>query len=198
MFKTTHRLVYGVSYAVAIIGGLALTAIILMVCLSIIGRTASGILYSGFMTQYMPGLANALLAMGVGPVRGDYELLELGMAFCIFCFLPYCQVTSGHATVDIFTSGLSERLKRLLQMVIEITFAAVLVVVAMRLYDGMLTIQRRNSLTFMLQIPVWWSYLAAFYPAALAAGVACYMALVRSAEALLNRPLIDASLGAEH
>jgi TRAP-type C4-dicarboxylate transport system permease small subunit len=198
MFKTTHRMVHGLSYAVAVVGGLALTAIILMVCLSILGRTASGFLYSGFVTQFAPDLANSLLAMGVGPVRGDYELLELGMAFCIFCFLPYCQVTSGHATVDIFTSGLSERFKRYLQMVIEITFAAVLVVVAMRLYDGMLTIQRRNSMTFMLQIPLWWSYLAAFYPAALAAAVGCYMALVRSAEALLNRPLIDASLGADH
>lgn len=198
MFKTTHRMVHGISYAVAVVGGLALTAIIFMVCLSILGRTASGFLYSSFMTAQMPELANTLLAMGVGPVRGDYELLELGMAFCIFCFLPYCQVTSGHASVDIFTAGLNERAKRLLQMVIEIIFAAVLVVIAMRLYDGMVTIQRRNSMTFMLQIPVWWSYYAAFFPAALAAAVGCYMAVVRSAEALFNRSLIDSSLGADH
>jgi len=31
------------------------------------------------------------------------------MAFCIFAFLPYCQLTAGHAAVDVFTDPLPAR-----------------------------------------------------------------------------------------
>jgi TRAP-type C4-dicarboxylate transport system permease small subunit len=198
MFPTIHRSVRALAYVMAIAGGVVLTAVILMVCASILGRTTTSILHSGFMQTNLPGLASWLLATGIGPIRGDYELLESGMAFSIFAFLVWCQVTAGHATVDIFTDGLRPWLKRVLAAVIEVVFAAVLVIVAIQLYDGMLTQQRRRSTTFLLQFPVWWSYMAAVVPAFVAAGVAVYMALVRIAEAALNRPLIRAEQGTDH
>jgi TRAP-type C4-dicarboxylate transport system permease small subunit len=198
MFLRLHRLVRAIAYLMAVLGGVVLFAIVLMVCLSILGRTATSILHSGVMQTGAPGLANWLLGTGIGPIRGDYELLETGMAFCIFAFLAWCQVTSGHATVDIFTDGLRPWAKRVLQAVVEVVFAAVLVLVAVQLYDGMLAQQRRRSTTFLLQFPLWWSYMGAVVPAFIAAGVACYMALVRLAEAALNRPLITADAGADH
>lgn len=198
MFNLIHRGVRALAFAMAIAGGLVLTAIILMVCLSVVGRTATSILHSGFMQTNLPGLAAWLLSTGVGPIRGDYELLEMAMAFSIFAFLVWCQVTSGHASVDIFTDGLKPWAKRVLIALIEVVMAAVIVVIALQLYDGMLTQQRRRSTSFLLQFPVWWGYAAAVVPAFLAAGVSVYMALVRIAEAALNRTLISAEQGADH
>ena len=198
MFLLIHRTMRGAAYAMAMLGGIVLVAIILMICLSILGRTATSILHSGFMQSWAPGMANALLSTGIGPVPGDYELVEIAVAFSIFAFLVWCQVTAGHASVDIFTDGLRPRLKRLLIALIEVVFAGVMVILALQLYDGMLTQQRRGSVSFLLQIPAWWGYAAAVVPAALAAIVSTYMAGVRLAEAMLNRPLIPATEGAEH
>jgi hypothetical protein len=44
-----------------------------------------------------------------GPVKGDFEVVEAGIAFSIFAFLPICQLHGGHATVDIFTNLMPKR-----------------------------------------------------------------------------------------
>lgn len=182
----------------AIIGGIVLGAMILMICVSITGRSLAALVHSGFMQGMFPGLDNRVMGFRVGSIRGDFELVEFGMAFVVFAFLPWCQVTGGHASVDIFTDNLRPRLKRILQAVIEITFAVVLIYVALKLHEGMALQQRRRTTTFLLQIPVWWSFLAALIPAYLASGIACYMAFVRVFEAALNRSLTQAETGAEH
>lgn len=197
MIQPLHRIIYALAYSMAIIGGIVLMALILMICASILGRTAASFLYSPLMRDTFPGLSAWLLGLGLGAIRGDYELLESGMAFAVFAFLGLCQITAGHATVGILTDRLSERPRRLLQMVIEIVFAATLVLIAVQLHDGMQTQMRRGSVTFLLQYPLWWSYAAAFVPAVFAAGVGIYMALIRTAEGVLNRPLIDPTTGAE-
>jgi TRAP-type C4-dicarboxylate transport system permease small subunit len=194
MFQQIHRGVRALAYVMAIMGGFVLAAIILMVCASILGRTATWLA----RTETIPGFAAMVATLGIGPVHGDYELLEITMPFVIFAFLPWCQVTAGHASVDIFTDGLRAWARRVLVAVLEVVFAAVLVLIAVQLYDGMLVQQRRGSTTFLLQIPVWRSYQAATIPAAVAALVACWMALVRLAEAASNRSLIRTEAGAEH
>ena len=197
MFKSIHRLVHGVAWFMAVVGGAVLTGLVLMMCLSIIGRTLSTILHSDFMQGTMGGLSNALIDAGVGPIYGDYEFVAAGLAFCTFCFLGYCQMTGGHATVDIFTEGLRPRAKRVLQMLVETLLAAALVLIAVQLYDGMATLMRRGSTTFLLQYPLWWNYALAVVPAVLSAVVSVYMALVRAAEALRNETLVSMH-GAEH
>jgi TRAP-type C4-dicarboxylate transport system permease small subunit len=198
MLLTIHKGVRALALLMAILAGVLLTAIILMVCTSILGRTGFTILNSTIVMGSFPDAARWLLAAGVGPIRGDYELLEFAMPLVIFGFLPWCQVTAGHASVDIFTDGLRPWAKRVLVAVIELVFAVVLVIVAIQLHDGMLTQARRRSTTFLLQFPVWWSYQAAVVPAVVAAGVACWMAFVRIVEVGLNRPLIATEQGAEH
>ncbi|MCC6000507.1 MAG: TRAP transporter small permease [Pararhodobacter sp.] len=182
----------------AVVGGVVLAVTILMICLSITGRTMTSILHSGFMQTNLPALADWLLGLRIGPIRGDFELVEAAMAFSVFAFLAWCQVTSGHATVDIFTDGLRPWARRVLQAVIELVFAVVLVYIALKLHEGMQIQQRRRTTTFLLQMPLWWSYMAALIPAYLAAAVGCYMAAVRVFEAILNRPLIRAEAGAGH
>ena len=194
MIATVHKGVRALAFVMAVAGGIVLSGIILMVCFSIIGRTATWFVHSG----HLPWLASLVAATGIGPVRGDYELLEFALPVALFCFLVWCQVTAGHASVDIFTDGWRPWAKRVLLAIIEAVFAVVLVLIALQLYDGMLTQQRRRTTTFLLQFPVWWSYQAAVIPAVVAAGVACWMAFVRLAEAALNRSLIQADQGTDH
>lgn len=198
MFQQLHRIVRGLAWVMAVLGGLVLTGLILMICLSITGRTMSSIFHSGLMQAHAPAFADWVLAKGIGPIRGDFELVEASMAAVIFAFLVWCQVTSGHAAVDIFTQSLRGRPRHILQALIEIGLAVALVLIAIKLHEGMDQQQRRRTTTFVLQFPLWWSYLAAVIPAYIAAGVACYMALVRIAEAALGRPLIPTEHGAEH
>lgn len=189
LFPAADRAVRALAQAMALLGGAVLMAMVVMVCLSILGRSALALLHSGFMQAHLPVLARALLDAGVGPIRGDYELVESGMAFAIFAFLPWCHLTGGHATVDLLAERLPLRARRVLEAVAAAVFAAALVLIAVKLHEGMDAQMRRGTTTFLLQYPVWWSYLAALIPAYLAAGVGCYLALVRLAEAALNRPL---------
>ncbi|MCB1405384.1 MAG: TRAP transporter small permease [Rhodobacteraceae bacterium] len=193
-----HRVFYGLAWVMALVGGAVLTALVLMICVSILGRTATSILHSTWMQTTMPDLAQTLIDTGIGPVFGDYEFLVAGLAFCVFAFLGWCQITGGHATVDVFTAGLSDRSRRILQMIIEIVFAAALVLIAVQLYEGMSALMRRRTTTFLLQYPVWWNYAVALVPAVITAIIGVYMALVRTAEAFKNRSLIDAAQGADH
>ncbi|MCA2011629.1 TRAP transporter small permease [Cereibacter sphaeroides] len=197
MFRTIHKAIHGIAWLMAVIGGLTLAILILMICLSILGREASDLLHSAWMQSTAPGLAQSLLDAGVGPIYGDYELVVAGMAFSVFCFLGWCQITAGHATVDVFTASLSQQKLRWLQMFIEILFAVALVYVAIQLYEGMTTLQRRRSTTFLLQYPLWWNYAVALVPAIATAVIAVYMAIVRIVEAFTNQTLV-ASAGADH
>lgn len=198
MFQDLHKAMRSIAYGFALIGGAVLSFVIVMVCLSILGRTSTSILYSEVVQTNLPALARFLLSTGVGPIKGDYEILEAAMPFTIFSFLAYCQITAGHATVDIFTDRLRGRARRVLAMVIEVIFAAVLILVAVQMYDGMNTMMRRNSLTFILQFPVWWAYAAAMVPAVIVVIVAIWMAIVRVVEAALDQSIIAETAGAEH
>ncbi len=55
------------------IGGVVLVLLTIMTCISIVGRAG--------------------LTIGLRPVKGDFELIEAGVAFAIFAFLPWCQFT---------------------------------------------------------------------------------------------------------
>ncbi len=78
-----------------------------MTTFSIIGRSINKVLHNEFFQTRLSGLSQALLDLGVGEINGNYELLEAGVAFAIFSFLPICQFNGAHATVDVFTSFLS-------------------------------------------------------------------------------------------
>lgn len=184
-----HKTVLAVTRLMAILGGIVLSILILVVCVSVAGRALNGMLH-GSIGAVAPDLARSLLDMGVGPINGDFELVESGIAFAIFSFLPLAQVTSSHASVDIFTSFFPNRLNMFLRMIIEIVFAAVLLLIAVQLYNGMLSKMRYGETTFLLQFPIWWAYAASLIGAALAGVVGIYMAAVRVAEFFSNRIIV--------
>ena len=186
------------SRVMAVLGGLMLSFLIVMVCLSILGRSLSGILHSDGVMSAMPAMAQWLLGLGIGPINGDFEMVETGVAFAIFAFLPLCQITGGHASVDIFTSKLSARTNRVLQMLIDILFAFVLVVIAVQLFGGLQSKLRSGQTTLLLEIPVWWGYAICMLGAVTAAVVGVYVAITRVREVVTGDAILTQMEGADH
>lgn len=182
----------------ALMGGIVLMVLIVLTCLSVLGRGINTFLHSAFMKGFAPGFAEALLATGIGPVNGDFELVEAGMAFAIFAFIPLCQLNGSHASVDIFTAGFSRRANRILLVVIEVVFAAVLTLIAWQLLNGTMNMYNSGQTTFLLQFPEWWSYAASMTGATAAALVAAYVAGARIAEAMSGKVILPPELGADH
>lgn len=183
-----HRCVEKLARTFALIGGGVLTFLIILTCASVLGRTINSILHSDLIQTAMPDLAAIMLATGIGPINGDYEIVEAGMAFAIFAFLPICQLHGSHASVDVFTSKLPQRFNRALRMVIELAFAAVLITFAWQLSLGGLSKYNSGQTTFLLEFPVWWSYAASILAAWVAALVGVYVALARTREGITGQP----------
>lgn len=193
-----HRTLLFLSHVMAILGGLMLSALILLTVFSVVARALDRLFHWMIDTDTAAGLGRWMIDAGVGPMLGTFELLEAGIAFVIFAFLPICQITGGHATVDIFTSAMSEGTNRVLRGLTEVVFAAILVLIAAQLFGGLMTKFNSGQTTLELQFPVWYSYAIALTGAALAALVAVYLAVVRVIEMVTKRTILPADLGAEH
>lgn len=193
-----HGILMTLSRWMAVIGGGVLVALIVLMCLSVTGRGLNTFLHGDMMQGTAKGLADALLATGVGPILGDFEIVEAGIAFAIFAFLPLCQITQSHATVDVFTALMSERVNRVLVLISEILFFAVLALIAWRLWDGMMSKLGNGETTFLIQFPVWWGYATCMVPAILALIVAAHMAITRLVEVTTGRTILPLSAGADH
>ncbi|MEM5582673.1 TRAP transporter small permease [Roseibium sp. AS2] len=182
----------------AILGGLVLTALIALTCISVLGRGLNTLGHSEFLKSISQSAADALIATGVGPVSGDFELVEAGISFTIFAFLPICQLRRGHATVDIFANGFPRWLNRLLETFWEVLLSALILVITWRLFVGMGDKMRYNETTFLLQFPIWWSFALSFCAALVASLVAVYCAGVRILELITGRRTEPQAEGADH
>ena len=156
----------------AILGGAVLTALAIMSVVSITGRWAVG--------TSIPFLSS------MGPVQGDFELVEMGVAFAVFSFLGWCQYQRGHVTVDIFVSRLSPRALAGLSTLSNAAITAVAVLIAWHHGLGMMDRMRYNESTMILQIPVWWGYAASLVGAWMFALVSLYT-VWRSANEMLGQ-----------
>ncbi len=177
-----YRFFNGLSRFMAYLGGMMLVLLILLTCISVVGRSLNGFFHSGLVESIAPGFAKWALDLGVGPVNGDFELIEAGVAFSIFAFMPLCQITGGHASVELLSKTMSPFINRLLQFIIDTVFALVLLLIAVQLYSGMLSKMRSGQTTLLLESPVWWGYALSLVGAVVAAAVAIYIAFIRSAE----------------
>ena len=165
----------------AILGGLVLCALVLLTCVSVLGRGLNTLGHSAPLEGSLPALSALLLGTGVGPVPGDFELVEAGVAFAIFAFLPICQLHGAHASVDVFTGLLPRAVQRAIVAFWELVLAATIALLAWRLFVGLQGKLANGETTFMLQFPLWWSYAASFAAAAVAVLVALYCAAARLA-----------------
>ncbi|MBE1297941.1 TRAP transporter small permease [Phycobacter azelaicus] len=181
-----HKLMMGLARKMAILGGMVLVLLILLTCLSIIGRLLNGVLHGDFMQGLAPDLSNWLINY-IGPINGDFEMVEAGVAFAIFAFIPLCQITSGHASVDVVANAFPRKVNRFLRMVIAILFAGVLGLITVKLADGMIGKYHNGETSFLLEFPTWWAYAASLFGATMAAIVGIYMAIVRTTEFMTGR-----------
>ena len=191
-----RRLIYFLARFTAVIGGLVLMALVLMTTASIIGRTVNKMLHSPFFQEKLTGLSQGLIDMGIGEINGNYELLEAGVAFAIFSFLPICQYYGAHATVDVFTSFLPARVNRWIMAFWEVVLAAVIVLIIWRLYEGMQRYLGNGETTLFLQFPVWWAYAASFASGVIASVVSVYCAVIRVIEAIRGTDILPREQGA--
>ncbi|SHH20653.1 Tripartite ATP-independent transporter, DctQ component [Marivita hallyeonensis] len=174
----------------AVLGGVVLTLLVILTCVSVLGRGLNTFGHSDLVTD---GFGAWLIGTGVGPVTGDFELVEAGIAFAIFAFLPICQLYSGHATVDIFTSAMSERVNRWLQAFWEVVLTLVILLITWRLSAGMMDKINNGETTFLLQFPIWWAYAASFVAALVASVTAIFCAIGRVTLAATGRSILPAS-----
>ncbi|MFN0264202.1 TRAP transporter small permease [Tepidamorphus sp. 3E244] len=159
MWNSIDRAVELVAKALALLGGLVLVAVMLLVVVSITGR--------------------ALIPFGLGPVPGDFELVEAGTAFAIFAFLPWCQYSRGHVAVDILVPIIGKRRDAVLYVDHNLMMTAVAAFITWRLWAGMLDKMTYNETTFILRLPVWWGY-AICVPLAVAFTLVAAFTVVRS------------------
>jgi len=182
----------------ALMGGIVLTALVTLTCISVVGRGLNRLGHSDLMEGLAPGLAAWLVGTGVGPIPGDYELVEAGIAFAVFAFLPICQLYAAHATVDVFAGMMPRGVNRFLTAFWEVMLAVVIIVIGWRLYAGFTEKLANGQTTFLLQFPVWWAYGASLVAAIVAGLVGLYCAVARLVEARTGRSTLPGGQGAEH
>ena len=171
------RAVFWLARSIAITGGLVLTALVLLMVFSVIGR--------------------ALIWAGLSSIHGDYELVEAGVGFAIFAFLPWAHLTRGHAIVSIFTDFAGARINA---WILVVTDALMLVVAAFLTWrHGLGTIDKFNygETTLLLRMPLGWSYAASLVGAVAFVIVAAYV-LARSVSLALSADPPHPANGAGH
>jgi hypothetical protein len=102
------RFFHRVAIGMALAGGIVLCAVIVMVGLSVLGRASSDLAHG--LRDSLP-FAQALIDLGLGAIRGDFELVEAALGFVIFAFMPLASLQRAHARVDLLTPYLPRRIK---------------------------------------------------------------------------------------
>ncbi|MFN3259045.1 MAG: TRAP transporter small permease [Pikeienuella sp.] len=154
-----------IAQALALLGGVTLAAVALMSVGSIGGRALSG--------------------FGLGPILGDFELVQVGCAVAVFSFLPLCVMRRGNVTVDIVVDLFPNRLRAFFSLVGDAAIVAAAWLIASRLWLGMLDKRSYGEETFILGMPVWWGYAASMAGAGFFLVVAVY-AFWRGLNAMLR------------
>ncbi len=120
----------------ASLGGLILVALALMTLASVIGR-----------------------AFFSSPIQGDIELVQLGCAVCVACFLPYTQYQRANIIVDFFTDKCSDKTKQFLDGFGALLIGLCFSLLAWRIAVGGMIIKENGETSMLMSIPVWIPYL---------------------------------------
>jgi len=172
--EAVGRIVGTLAKLMALTGGTLLVALAVMSVTSITGRAFS--------------------RMGLGPVPGDFELIEAGCAVAIFAFLPWCQYRQGHVTVDLLASYLPARLWAVLAVFGNLAMSIAAVVLTWHLWLGFLDKLAYGETSMILQMPVWWGY-AAGSAGAFVFMLTCFYTVWRSLNEVLAGPEKAAEAG---
>lgn len=148
MYAASYKVADFIARGLAYAGGAILIVITLLTCASIAGRA------------FVP------LDIGIGPIRGIYDITEIGMAAAVFAFLPWAQLRETHARVDLFQAALPRWMDLALDLLFNVGMAFVAAIGTWRLYLGMLDKLSYGETTLIAQIPVWQGFAASLIGAA--------------------------------
>jgi len=176
----------------ALVGGVALLAVMLMTTVSVAGMSASKL--GKLLKKSYDTVVEPLLALG--PIPGETEMVEAGMAFIIFAFLPLVTLNKGHAEVAILTGFFGKGVNRLIDLLSDSLMFAVALFLGYRHLLGSIDKFHNGETSWILLYPVWWGYGAALFGAGVWVVVSGYCVL-RSGEALVTGRRVAVS-GAVH
>ena len=127
-----HSPVARVARALAIAGGLLSVASALLVTTSV-----------------------TLRWLGFGSINGDFELVQIGVALSVFCFLPLTQARRGNIMVDTFTTWLPLRVQRAMDAFWDFVYAGFMALTAWCLMNGARDALASGLNSAMLGLPLW-------------------------------------------
>jgi TRAP-type C4-dicarboxylate transport system permease small subunit len=127
-----HSPVARVARALAILGGLFSVASALLVTTSV-----------------------TLRWLGLGSVNGDFELVQIGVALSVFCFLPLTQARRGNIMVDTFTGWLPLPVQRAIDAFWDLVYAGFMALMAWCLMNGARDALTSGLSSAMLSLPLW-------------------------------------------
>jgi hypothetical protein len=132
---------------VAVLGGLLALATAMLVVLSVLGRWLSG----------MPWAQRVASSVGVtlGPINGDFEMVQMATAIAVFTFLPYTQARRGNIFVDTFTGRIGARGNSLIDATWDLVYAGMIGLLTWCLAVGAIEHYRSGQTTMLLQIIIW-------------------------------------------
>ena len=135
----------------AVAGGVILCAVGLLTVVSVLGRFLFNL-----------------------PVTGDFELVEMGCAYAVSLFLPYCQFVKRNVVVDFFTAAAPAPVRYGLDALGGLVYAALAALLTWRSWVGAANLRATGDVTTILGLPVGWIVLVTAFSLALVVIVAGY------------------------
>jgi TRAP-type C4-dicarboxylate transport system permease small subunit len=119
----------------ALLAGALIAFIVVLTCLSILGRETVG-----------------------RTLTGDFELVALATGAAVGLFMPLCQLHRGNIVVDFFTAKAPRRVNRALDRAGAFLLALCCGLLAWRAALGGLSSWNSNNSTMLLGVPEWIAY----------------------------------------
>jgi TRAP-type C4-dicarboxylate transport system permease small subunit len=119
----------------ALLAGALIAFMVILTCLSIIGRETIG-----------------------RTLTGDFELVALATGAAVGLFMPLCQIHRGNIVVDFFTAKAPRRVNRALDRVGALLLAICCGLLAWRAGLGGWSSWQSHNSTMLLGVPEWYAY----------------------------------------
>ena len=129
------RVLYKISRVLAVLGGILLFVIALLTTASVTGR-----------------------ATVLGPIPGDFELVAIGTGVAVFAMLPYCQMKRGNVLVDFFMSPAPTSVKAFCDLLGNIAYLLIAMLITWRMYYGAIDMYKYNELSMTINFPRWTTF----------------------------------------
>jgi TRAP-type C4-dicarboxylate transport system permease small subunit len=145
------RVLFACAYLFALLGGLLMTAIAVMVVVSVLGRW-----------------------LILAPIPGDFEMVAIGTAVAVFLFLPYCHMIRGNVIVDLFLAWAPVKVRTFFDMASGLLLAVIAAALAWRTSLGGLDMYKYSETSYIVGIPLWPAFPVAVASFALLAAACLY------------------------